>query len=165
MYRNLVRCHRETFSYLELVHNLADSFSALTDKPCMNSVINVKVNLDEIVKIPSNLEDGSLGVVAALLVTGDSNYRRVRISSLRELNVDLELVSDLRDNDSLFANDLGMVLRVNVDRDLVASSLLVKFFLFQRLHLASQSVSSSFHVASHTNYSDDVRVVYCGRYL
>lgn len=107
-------------------------------------------------KVSDDLEDGVLSFESVLLVSSDRDGALVRRLFTRKLNVDVEVLAQLSDDGSLAADDLGVVLWLDFDLDLVALGLAIGLFgleIFQAFH---QSLLSFLNIGRRSGNDDGV---------
>ena len=75
---------------------------------------------------------------------------------LGKLNLNIMNVSQIGDDGSTSTDNFGMIVRIDIDLDLVSLQGLVGFFLLQLHNLLSEAFFSSFHVGGDSTDADDV---------
>merc|ERR1719350_2328725 len=103
---------------LEVVHDLADAAASLPDYHGVNPGVDTDLLVHHALKLAHDLQDRVPGLVGVLLVPGDRDDAGVLLLLSWQLDLDIKVVPDLRDDGSSTSDDLGMVVRVNFDLDL-----------------------------------------------
>ena len=107
---------REANVDLEIIHDLADGTSLGSDESREDAMIDVDRHAQHVLQLGHLLQDGIPGSFSLVLVASDGDLVRTLV---RELDVDVIVGANLGDDGTATANDLGVVLRVDVYSQLV----------------------------------------------
>merc|ERR1719309_1371152 len=141
--------------HLELRHDGLDPSTATTDDHGVNTVVNLNLLLGHRLVFMDDGFDSLDGRVDVGLVAGDGDPAGLRVVSLGQLDVDGVVLPQLGDLGALASDDLGMVLRVDLDGALEAAQLLVLQLDLDFFHSPTQALLGRGHVVGSSGHNDD----------
>jgi len=119
----------ETDVDLEIIHDLPDAPSPLADDHGVDPGVDVNLLVDLALELTNYLQDSVPGLVDVLFITSNGDDVGVLGLFLGKLNLNIMNVSQIGDDGSTSTDNFGMIVRIDIDLDLVSLQGLVGFFL------------------------------------
>lgn len=148
--------------HLVIVHDLVDRAPSASDQTGMDPGVDLDLLLVDVVQVPDYLQDGVASRFRLVLVTGDGDDMFFRISFPGQVDLYFVFLLDLGDDGPFPADDLGMVVGVDFQRQREGSQLPVSPVGFQFFDPFQQGLFGVFDVQRGSGYFDDV-FFYFGR--
>merc|ERR1719259_86255 len=99
------------------------------------------------------------GLFGLLLISNDSDKRRVLVVAVWDSDVDTILLSQLDNCSTLLANNLRVELRININSDLEALQFPISVFTMQSLNILQNGVTGSLHTSFRSMDGDYVTLL------
>merc|ERR1719495_769229 len=118
--------------------------------------------MDHALEFSDDSQDGVASLVGLVLVSCDGDDALLLCFLPWKLNLNIKVVSDLRNDSSSSSNDLGMVFRVYLNSNLERLALFILFLLLKFLHFLCKTSLGRLDIRRNSTDEDDVTLCILG---